>query len=91
MKGVLLNAVEEAVSREWGEGMWDDLLTDCGLEGAYTALGNYSDAELSALAHAAADRLDSSGPGRAAAPRTAHLRTADDSLYRFSDDTDVDP
>lgn len=57
MKGVLLNAVEEAVSARWGEQMWDELLTACDLEGAYTALGNYPDAELIALAHAAADRL----------------------------------
>ena len=60
MKGVLFNVVEEAVSREWGEEMWDDLLTACDLEGAYTALGNYPDDELVALANAAADRLDSS-------------------------------
>ena len=59
MKGVLFNAVEEAVSREWGEEMWDDLLIASGLEGAYTALGNYPDAELVALAGAAADRLSS--------------------------------
>lgn len=38
MKGVLLNAVEEAVSARWGEQMWDELLTACDLEGAYTAL-----------------------------------------------------
>jgi len=59
MKGVLLNVVEEAVSREWGEEMWDELLTACDLEGAYTTLGNYSDADLVALASAAADRLAS--------------------------------
>ncbi|WP_176562072.1 heme NO-binding domain-containing protein [Mycolicibacterium palauense] len=57
MKGVLLNAVEEAVSRRWGEEMWDDLLDTCGLDGAYTALGNYPDSELVAVARAAADRL----------------------------------
>ncbi|OAN34468.1 heme NO-binding domain-containing protein [Mycolicibacterium iranicum] len=57
MKGVLLNVVEEAVSHEWGEEMWDDLLADCGLDGAYTALGNYPDSELVALAGAAAIRL----------------------------------
>lgn len=26
MKGVLMNVVEEAVSGEWGDDMWDDLL-----------------------------------------------------------------
>ncbi|MBX7433099.1 heme NO-binding domain-containing protein [Mycobacterium sp. Y57] len=60
MKGVLFNAVEEAVTREWGEEMWDDLLVSSGLEGAYTVLGNYPDAELVALADSAADRLNTS-------------------------------
>jgi hypothetical protein len=59
MKGVLFNVVEEAVSREWGEDMWDDLLAAADLDGAYTALGNYPDAQLVALANAAADRLNS--------------------------------
>lgn len=58
MKGVLFNAVEEAVSREWGEDLWDDLLVAADLDGAYTALGNYPDAQLVALANAAADRLN---------------------------------
>ncbi len=61
MKGVLLNAVEDAVSSQWGEQMWDELLTTCDLQGAYTALGNYPDAEFVALAHAAAGRLGCSG------------------------------
>ena len=58
MKGVLFNAVEEAVSRQWGADFWDDLLTAANLDGAYTALGNYPDGQLVALATAAADRLD---------------------------------
>ena len=57
MKGVLMNVVEEAVSQEWGEDMWDDLLADAEVEGAYTALGNYSDDELMDLAEAASGRL----------------------------------
>ncbi|TDL10232.1 heme NO-binding protein [Mycolicibacterium obuense] len=57
MKGVLFNVVEEVVSHEWGEQMWDNLLLDCNLDGAYTALGNYPDAELVALGRAAAQRL----------------------------------
>ncbi|OKH68343.1 hypothetical protein EB72_01145 [Mycobacterium sp. SWH-M1] len=60
MKGVLFNVVEDAVSQQWGEEMWDALLLDCELDGAYTALGNYPDAELVALARAAAVRLDQS-------------------------------
>lgn len=58
MKGILLNAVEDAVTLEWGEAMWDDLVTASGLEGAYTALGNYPDADLLTLAHTAAARLE---------------------------------
>jgi hypothetical protein len=58
MKGVLFNAVEEAVSREWGEDLWDDLLLAADLDGAYTALGNYPDSQMIALANAAADRLN---------------------------------
>lgn len=58
MKGVLMNVVEEAVSAEWGDDMWDDLLSDCDLQGAYTALGNYSDADILELAEAASVRLD---------------------------------
>lgn len=60
MKGVLFNVVEEAVSQEWGEQTWDDLLLDCGLEGAYTALGNYPDTDLVALVRAASVRLETS-------------------------------
>ncbi|MCH9729505.1 MAG: heme NO-binding domain-containing protein [Actinomycetia bacterium] len=59
MKGVLFNAVEEAVSREWSEDLWDDLLIAADVDGAYTALGNYPDAQLVALANAAAERLSS--------------------------------
>jgi hypothetical protein len=58
MKGVLFNAVEEAVSREWGEDMWDDLLIAANVDGAYTALGNYPDEQLVALVNAAAERLN---------------------------------
>jgi hypothetical protein len=58
MKGVVFNVVEEAISREWGEQMWDDLLAAADLDGAYTALGSYPDAQLIALVHAASDRLN---------------------------------
>lgn len=57
MKGVILNVVEEVVSEQFGEDTWDDLLADAGLDGAYTALGNYDDAELAALVRAASRRL----------------------------------
>ena len=58
MKGVLFNAVEEAVSREWGEDMWDDLLDAANVDGAYTALGNYPDEQLVALAEGLSTQLE---------------------------------
>lgn len=57
MKGVVFNLLEEVVDEEYGEGVWDDLLDDVGLEGAYTSLGSYDDAELGSLVAAAAVRL----------------------------------
>lgn len=57
MKGVVFNLLEEAVSRQFGPETWDDLLDDADLPGAYTSLGNYSDAEIVALVSAAAAKL----------------------------------
>jgi hypothetical protein len=59
MKGVLFNVIEEAVSREWGAEMWDDLLMAAGVDGAYTAIGNYPDSQLVALANSAATLMKS--------------------------------
>ncbi len=53
MKGVIFNAVEEAVVGLYSEDTWDDLLDAAGVDGHYTSLGNYDDAELSALIGAA--------------------------------------
>lgn len=57
MKGVIFNVVEEVVTEEFGADTWDALLDATRLEGAYTALGNYDDAELAALVAAAASAL----------------------------------
>ncbi len=57
MKGVVFNLLEEAVLREFGAEMWDDLLDHADVQGAYTSLGNYSDDEIVALVNAAAARL----------------------------------
>jgi hypothetical protein len=57
MKGVVFNLLEESVRREFGEEVWEDLLDEAGLSGAYTSLGNYPDAELAGLVAAAAARL----------------------------------
>ena len=57
MKGVVFNLLEEIVSRDYGEDVWDDLLDAAGLEGAYTSLGGYPDGELSSLVSAASSAL----------------------------------
>lgn len=57
MKGVIFNAVEEAVRTEHGEDAWDDLLTSAGLGGAYTSLGTYPDEQMYALVAAACQAL----------------------------------
>jgi hypothetical protein len=60
MKGVVYNLLEEAVVQSHGADVWDDLLDDAGVAGAYTSLGNYTDEEMIALVDAAAARLDMS-------------------------------
>jgi hypothetical protein len=49
LKGIVFNLLEESVTASHGEDAWDALLDSTGLDGAYTALGNYEDAELLAL------------------------------------------
>lgn len=58
MKGVIFNVLEEVVTRHHGAGTWEDLLDAAGVDGAYTSLGNYPDAEMEALVGAAAQALD---------------------------------
>ncbi len=57
MKGVIFNLLEEAVTVEFGSDTWEDLLDDAGLDGAYTSLGDYDDAQVAALVSAASKRL----------------------------------
>lgn len=49
MKGIILNLLQTVTEQEHGEQLWDEVLTETGLVGAYTALGNYPDAEVVAL------------------------------------------
>lgn len=49
MKGIIFNAVHDAVVGLYNEDTWDDLLDAAGLEGGYTSIGTYDDAELLAL------------------------------------------
>jgi len=57
MKGIVFRLLETVVTKHHGEATWDRLLTDAGLDGAYTSLGSYDDAELGKLVHAASQRL----------------------------------
>ena len=58
----MFNLLEEVVQRRAGPDLWDDLLAQAGVDGAWTSLGNYSDAEMAGLVEAAADRLGMSAP-----------------------------
>jgi hypothetical protein len=49
VKGVIFNLLEELVRRETGDSSWDALLDAAGVDGAYTSLGSYPDAELGKL------------------------------------------
>ena len=77
VKGIVFNLLAEAVANEHGEDAWDALLTGAGLDGAYTSLGSYPDAEMVRLVEVAAAMLGCSGPeilrwfGRAAMPLLA--------------------
>lgn len=75
MKGIIFNLLEEAVIEQFGDGVWDDLLTAADARGVYTSLGSYPDAEAVALVGAAASALDKAPAdilrwfGQAAMPR----------------------
>jgi len=55
MKGVIFNAVEEAVNTLYSEDVWDDLIDAAGVSGEYTSLGNYDDEDLLRLIRAAVE------------------------------------
>ncbi|HET7335428.1 MAG TPA: heme NO-binding domain-containing protein [Rhizomicrobium sp.] len=57
MKGIIFNLLEEVVTAQHGEDVWDDLLDATGLTGAYTSLGSYPDAEIEKLLIAGAGAL----------------------------------
>lgn len=77
MKGIVFNLLAEAVGAEHGADAWDDLLDAAGIEGAYTSLGSYPDAELALLVTTASAVLGVSAPqvlrwfGRKAMPMLA--------------------
>jgi hypothetical protein len=58
MKGIIFNLLEEIVRENYGEDTWDALLEDAQLNGVYTSLGNYPDADLGGLVAAASAALN---------------------------------
>lgn len=57
MKGIVFHLLHQVVAKQHGEKTWDALLTEAGLEGAYTSLGSYDDGELFKIVGAASRRL----------------------------------
>jgi hypothetical protein len=49
MKGVIFNAVEDAVERAFRADGWDDTLGRAEVGGSYTSLGSYDDEELATI------------------------------------------
>lgn len=58
MKGVIFNSLADALIGIGGEELWDDVLERAKLDGAYTTLGSYDDAEFLALVSTAAELLN---------------------------------
>ncbi len=56
MKGIIFNIVQEVVETAFGVDAWDDVVDHAGVDGAYTSLGSYPDAELVALVAAISER-----------------------------------
>lgn len=54
MKGIIFNLLEESIAAQYGLSAWDKLLEKTQLEGAYTSLGSYPDADFLKLVEAAA-------------------------------------
>lgn len=57
MKGIVFNLLEECVTDAHGADTWDDMLERAGVDGVYTSLGSYPDADLVALVGAASELL----------------------------------
>lgn len=60
VKGIIFNLLEEVVSQELGEKTWDQLLEAAQIDGSFTSLGNYPDADLFKLVGAASVALKQS-------------------------------
>ena len=58
MKGVVFNILEDMVVAKGGISLWQKLLSQSGVKGAYTAVETYEDAELFTLVHAVSETLN---------------------------------
>jgi hypothetical protein len=58
VKGIIFNLLEEVVTEKFGADKWDQLLKEAQVDGAFTSLGNYPDADLFKLVSAAAATLN---------------------------------
>ena len=82
MKGVIFNLLEDAVTDRHGAEAWDSLLDMAGLDGAWTSIGSYPDAQLVKLVDTAAVLLGQPPNailnwfGRAAMPMLAQRYSA---------------
>lgn len=56
MKGIIFNLVEEVVVDDYGVETWEDLLDLTHVQGAYSAVGSYPDAEFTALVEAGSEQ-----------------------------------
>ena len=57
MKAVIFNLLEEVIVDAHGEQTWEDVLDLAGLDGVYTSLGNYDDAEIMHIVSAVSSHL----------------------------------
>lgn len=58
MKGIVFTVLAEVITESHGARVWDRLLDDAGLDGAYTAVGSYDDGEMERLVAAAGSLLE---------------------------------
>ncbi|WP_407166012.1 heme NO-binding domain-containing protein [Bradyrhizobium sp. ORS 111] len=57
MKGVIFNVLEEVVTQQFSQDVWESLVDKAAVDGAYTSLGNYADEDLVCLVASAAEVL----------------------------------
>jgi hypothetical protein len=58
LKGIVFNLLEQVVTDEYGASAWDSVLDAAQLDGGYSAVGSYDDAELGRIVTAASAALE---------------------------------